>query len=144
MPHYIKCDYCGAYQIQSQITKEHVMPQAYGGIVTIPVCEPCNQMRGISMTYPPFVQWKQREPALWASAQATAQMTRRQAKAKAAALRGSLAPPSGAAKKAKKAAKKKARRARAAAKKAKAAAKAAAKKAKKAAKKAKVNYGGIK
>ena len=54
MRHYDNCAYCGAY---GRMTKEHVVPHCYGGIVKIWVCSECNNRRGHSGKYPLFLKW---------------------------------------------------------------------------------------
>jgi len=53
-----------AYSLQrfKKLTKEHVIPKMYGGTYTIKTCDPCNQRRGISFTYKPFVKWARAHP----------------------------------------------------------------------------------
>lgn len=48
------CAYCYKNKI---LTKEHVIPKSIGGTYTIRVCRECNQERGDSFTYLPFIQW---------------------------------------------------------------------------------------
>lgn len=50
----MSCEYC--HKIK-KLTKEHVIPKSIGGTYTIGVCRKCNQERGDSFTYPPFIQW---------------------------------------------------------------------------------------
>lgn len=54
MRHYDNCAYCGAY---GRMTKEHVVPHCYGGIVKIWVCSECNNRRGHSGKFPLFLRW---------------------------------------------------------------------------------------
>ena len=54
------CAYCD--QHFRKLTKEHVIPKMYGGTYTIKTCDPCNQSRGISFTYKPFVKWARAHP----------------------------------------------------------------------------------
>lgn len=54
------CAYC--HQRFKKLTKEHVIPKMYGGTYTIKTCDPCNQSRGISFTYKPFVKWARAHP----------------------------------------------------------------------------------
>lgn len=54
MKHYGHCAYCGAY---GRMTKEHVVPHCFGGIVKILACSTCNNHRGHSGRDPMFLKW---------------------------------------------------------------------------------------
>ena len=71
MPHYIQCEYCREYKLQSEITKEHVIPRTYGGTVTIPPADHAIKNAEHPCSILPFVDWTEREPELWAHANAT-------------------------------------------------------------------------
>jgi hypothetical protein len=49
------CAYC--HHFFKKLTKEHVIPKMFGGTYTIKSCRRCNQSRGHSFTYKPFVKW---------------------------------------------------------------------------------------
>ena len=55
------CAYC--HRFTRKLTKEHVVPKCVGGVYTIRVCEACNNQRGDSLTYPPFVAWRKAHPS---------------------------------------------------------------------------------
>ena len=55
------CAYC--HQFTRKLTKEHVVPKCRGGVYTIRVCSTCNNARGESLTYPPFVAWRKAHPS---------------------------------------------------------------------------------
>ena len=54
MRHYGHCEYCGEY---GRMTKEHVVPRCYGGLVKIWACSTCNNQRGHSGNHPLFLNW---------------------------------------------------------------------------------------
>lgn len=54
MRHYGHCEYCGEY---GRMTKEHIVPRCYGGLVKIWVCSDCNNQRGHSGNHPLFLHW---------------------------------------------------------------------------------------
>lgn len=54
MRHYGHCEYCGEY---GRMTKEHVVPRCYGGLVKIWACSDCNNQRGHSGNHPLFLNW---------------------------------------------------------------------------------------
>ena len=54
MRKYDHCEYCGEYK---RMTKEHVVPRCYGGLLKIWVCSDCNNQRGDSGNHPLFLTW---------------------------------------------------------------------------------------
>ena len=59
------CVYCNRRRI---MTKEHIVPRCYGGIMTMLACRECNGKRGCSMTWKPFLRWKIDNPSLYKKA----------------------------------------------------------------------------
>lgn len=59
------CVYCGAV---GPLTKEHLVPKCAGGTLTVRACRSCNQTRGSSGTWPPFLAYISAHPAQWRQA----------------------------------------------------------------------------
>ena len=54
------------------MTKEHLLPKSVGGTVIVPACHDCNQARGRSGSYKPFIRYIKKNNAVWAKAVTTA------------------------------------------------------------------------
>ena len=63
-----KCVYCGTTGL---MTMEHVLPKSVGGTVVVAACQPCNNKRGMSGSYRPFVAYITANPTVWADAVTT-------------------------------------------------------------------------
>ena len=64
------CVYCGGNG--QAMTKEHLLPKSVGGTVIVPACHDCNQARGRSGSYKPFIRYIKKNNAVWAKAVTTA------------------------------------------------------------------------
>jgi len=65
---HITLGYCAYCNKKGALTKEHVVPKSVGGTLTIDACAPCNHARGTSLHHPGFVQWRNKNPALFEKA----------------------------------------------------------------------------
>jgi hypothetical protein len=59
------CSYCG---LGGKMTKEHLLPRSVGGTAIIAACCTCNNERGRSGRYPPFLRYIKKHPHTWATA----------------------------------------------------------------------------
>lgn len=58
------CPYC--HKWFSKLTKEHIVPKCFGGVLTIKVCADCNNRRNNSLHDPSFEKWrKTHEKEFW-------------------------------------------------------------------------------
>ena len=60
------CVYCHRYR---RMTREHLLPAVYGGTYCPSVCcRECNEIRGHSLTWPPFISYCRKYPVEFARA----------------------------------------------------------------------------
>lgn len=56
------CPYCACCMTQANITREHLVPRSMGGRSVIFACRRCNNERGRSLTYEPFLNYIEKHP----------------------------------------------------------------------------------
>ena len=54
MKQYGHCEYCGKF---TRMTKEHIVPRCFGGLMKMQACSECNNKRGDSGSHPLFLSW---------------------------------------------------------------------------------------
>ena len=57
MKQYGECEYCGTY---GRMTKEHIVPRCFGGLIKMLACSDCNNQIGHSGNHPIFISWLNR------------------------------------------------------------------------------------
>jgi len=60
-----RCVYCKKW---AKMTKEHLIPRSYGGTFTVDACRECNNARGNSLSYEPFVSYCVLHPRVYTHA----------------------------------------------------------------------------
>jgi len=63
--YYGTCIYCNEWKI---MTREHLIPRSYGGTLIVDACRKCNNERGNSLSYEPFVNYCINNPKVYIKA----------------------------------------------------------------------------
>jgi len=59
------CVYCGEWKV---MTREHLIPRSYGGTLIVSACRKCNNERGNSLSYRPFINYCINNPRIYIKA----------------------------------------------------------------------------